>query len=141
MLVPFRQLSLNFMVKAIWFKVSKELSCTKALDVIDAELNSLVEVANFINISTMISWQLMIHTALAHFISANIKMVSKFEYDQLKDAVSLELFIALLIDHQSQIRNHPIRGPDAFAWDYYQQSGGFDQNAHFLFGRASQHRN
>jgi len=129
------------MVKAIWFKVSKELSCTKALDVIDAELNSLAEVASFINISTMISWQLMIQTALAHFISADINMVPKFEYNQLKDTASLELFIALLIDHQSQIRNHPIRGPDAFAWDYYQQSGGSKKNAVLLFGRASQHRN
>jgi hypothetical protein len=141
MLVPFRQLSLNFMVKAIWFKVSRELSFTKALDVIEAELNSLGEVANFINISTMISWQQMILTALAHFISADINMVSKFQYDQLKNTASLELFIALLINHQSQIRNHPIRGPDAFTWDYYQQSGGSKKNSVFLFGRASQHRN
>ncbi len=84
MLVPFRQLSLDFMVKAIWFKVSKKFSYTKALDVIEAELNSLGEVASFINISTMISWQLMIQTALGLFISADINMVSKSQYDQLK---------------------------------------------------------
>jgi len=129
------------MVKAIWFKVSRELSYTKALDVIEAELNSLGEVANFINISTMISWQRMIQIALAHFISADINMVSKFQYDQLKNTASLELFIALLINHQSQIHNHPIRGPDAFTWDYYQQSGGSKENTVLLFGRASQHRN
>jgi len=141
MLVPFRQLSLDFMVKAIWFKVNRKLSCTKALDVIEAELNSLGEIANFINISTMISWQQMILTALGLFISTDINIVSKFQYDQLKNTASLELFIALLINHQSQIRNHPIRGPDALTWDYYQQSGGSKQNAVFLFGRASQHRN
>lgn len=139
-LVPFRQLSLDFMVRAIWFKVSRHLSYTKALDVIEAELNSLGDIANFINISTMMSWQRMILTALAHFISTDISMVSKSQYDQLKNTASLELFLALLINHRSQISNHPIRGPDDFAWDYYQQSGGSKQNAVFLFGRASQHR-
>jgi len=94
----------------------------------------------------MMSWQHMILTALALFtcdlqvISANISMVSKPQYDQLKNTASLELFLALVINHQSQINNHPIRGPDAFTWDYYQQSGGSEQNAMFLFGRASQHR-
>jgi len=128
------------MVRAIWFKVSRHLSYTKALDVIEAELNSLGDIANFINISTMMSWQRMILTALALFISADISMVSKSQYDQLKNTASLELFLALLINHRSQISNHPIRGPDDFAWDYYQQSGGSKQNAVFLFGRASQHR-
>ena len=145
-LVPFRQLSLDFMVRAIWLKVSRHLSYTKALDVIEAELNFLGDVANFINISSMMSWQHMILTALALFtcdlqvISADISMVSKPQYDQLKNTASLELFLALVINHQSQINNHPIRGPDAFTWDYYQQSGGSEQNAMFLFGRASQHR-
>lgn len=139
-LVPFRQLSLNFMVRAIWLKVSRHLSYTNALDVIEAELNSLGDIANFINISTMMSWQRMILTALALFRSADISMVSKSQYDQLKNKASLELFLALLINHPSQISNHPIRGPDAFTWDYYQQSGGSKKNAVYLFGRASQHK-
>lgn len=128
------------MVRAIWFKVSRHLSYTKALDVIEAELNFLGDVANFINISTMMSWQRMILTAFALLIPADISMVSKFQYDQLKNTASLELFLALLINYRSQISNHPIRGPADFAWDYYQQSGGSKQNAVFLFGRASQHR-
>jgi len=85
----------------------------------------------------MISWQLMIQTALGLFISADINMVSKSQYDQLKNTASLELFIALLIDHQSQIRNHPIRGPDAFALDYYQQSGGSRKTLPLFAGHLS----
>ena len=139
-LVPFRQLSLDFMVRAIWFKVSRHLSYTRAMDVIEAELNHLGDVANFINISTMMSWQRMILTALALFISTDISMVSKSHYEQLKNIADLNFFLDILINHQSQISNHPIRGPDAFTWDYYQQSGGSKQNAVYLFGRASQHR-
>ncbi len=141
-LVPFRQLSLDFMVRAIWFKVSRHLSYTRALDVIADELNHLGDVANFINISTMTSWQRMILTALELFTSANIiNMVSKSHYNQLQNSASLKLFLDLLKNHQSQSSNHPIRGPTAFAWDYHQQSGGSEQRAFFLFGRASQHRN
>ena len=140
-LVPFRQLSLDFMVRAIWFKVSRHLSFTRAMDVIEDELNCLGDVADFINISTMMSWQLMILTAFGLFMSADVNMVSKFSYEQLQNTDDLKLFLEILINHQSQTSNHPIRGPDAFAMDYYQQSGGSEQHAVFLFGRASQHRN
>lgn len=140
-LVPFRQLSLDFMVRAIWFKVSRHLSFTRAMDVIEDELNCLGDVADFINISTMMSWQLMILTAFGLFMSADVNMVSKFSYEQLQNTDDLKLFLEILINHQSQSSNHPIRGPNAFAMDYYQQSGGSEQHAVFLFGRASQHRN
>lgn len=140
-LVPFRQLSLNFMVKAIWFKASRHLSFTRAMDVIEDELNFLGDVADFINISTIMSWQRMILTACELFMSADINMVSKSHYERLQDTVGLKLFLEILINHQSRNINYPIRGPDAFAWEYYQQSGGSEQNAVFLFGRASQHRN
>ena len=111
------------------------------MDVIEAELNCLGDVADFINISTMMSWQLMILTAFGLFMSADVNMVSKFSYEQLQNTDDLKLFLEILINHQSQSSNHPIRGPNAFARDFYRQSGGTDQCAPFLFGRASQHRN
>jgi len=145
-LVPFRQLSLDFMVRAIWFKVSRVLSLTRVMDVIEDELNNLGDVADFINISTMMSWQRMILTALALFtcdlqvMSADVNMVSKSHYEQLQDTGGLKIFLGILINHQSHNSNNLIRGPDAFARDYYRQSGGSKQNAVFLFGRASQHK-
>jgi hypothetical protein len=152
-LVPFRQLSFNFMARAVWLKVSRHLSFTRAMDVIEDELNFLDDVADFINISTMMSWQRMILAAFELFISVDINMVSKFHYEQLQDTADLKLFLDLLINHNLKVTrkslsgNYPIRGPDAFAWEYYQHSGGSEQNAVFLrvtfrlFGRASQHRN
>lgn len=112
-----------------------------AMDVIENELNCLGDVADFINISTMMSWQRMILTAFGLFMSADVNMVSKFSYEQLQNTGDLKLFLEILINHQSQNSNHPVRGPDAFARDYYQQSGGSEQHAVFLFGSASQHRN
>ncbi len=137
-LVPFRQLSLDFMVKAMWFKVSRHLSWTRALDVIESELNNLDDIADFINVSTMISWQRMILAALELFIPAN--MVSKAHYEQLQNTGGLKLFLEIIINYQSKSSNHPIRGSTAFALDYYQQSDGSEQCVVFLFGRASQHR-
>jgi len=140
-LVPFRQLSLNFMVKAVWFMVNKHLSLPRLIDVIEDELNHLDDVADFINIRAILSWQRMVILAFSLFLSADVNMVSKLQYEQLQNTDNLQPFLDLLINHQSRINNHPIRGPDAFAWDYYQQTGGIEQNAFFLFGRASQHRN
>ena len=138
-LVPFRQLSLKFMVMAIWIKVNRKLSLTSALDAIEQELNHLGDVADFINISTMASWQQMILTAFTLFLSGDIKMVSGEQVTSLQDG-DIGLFLNILIHHKTRNVQYPIRGPDGFAWDFYQQSGGSDQCAPFLFGLASQHR-
>ena len=84
---------------------------------------------------------LLVILAFSLFLSADVNMVSGLQHEQLQNTDNLQSFPELLINHQSRINNQPIRGPDAFAWDYYQQSGGIEQNAFFLFGRASQHRN
>ncbi len=67
-------------------------------------------------------------------------MVLPPHHKQLQDAFDIKLFLEILFKHKSQTTGPSIRGPDAFALDFYEQSGGFEQNAHFLFGRASQHR-
>jgi hypothetical protein len=139
-LVPFRSLSLNFMVIAVWIRISRQLSLTRAMDTIEEELNNLGDVANFINISTMISWQLMIQTGLELFCLTDNNMVSPSKYEQLQDT-ELKLFLEIIIHHQIHINHHPIRGPDAFAWDFHQQQvGKTDHCNSFLFGWASQHR-
>lgn len=137
-LVPFLQLSLKFMVLATWLRLSRCLSLTDALDAIENELNNLDDIADFINISTMRSWERMIMSAVTLFISTDIGMVPKSKYEQL-DSYGLTLFLKIIIHHKSTISD-PIRGPDAFAWDFYQQCDGTDQCAPFLFGQASQHR-
>jgi len=139
-LVPFRQLSLKFMVLAIWIRVSRQLSLTGALDVIENELNHLEDIADFINISTMLSWERMMLAAVTLFVSTDVNLVSESQYGQLQDTESLTQFLEIIIHHQSKISDHPIRGPDAFAWDFHQQCGGTDQCAPFLFGLASQHK-
>jgi hypothetical protein len=138
-LVPFLQLPLKFMVLATWIRLSRSLSLTDALNTIEDELNNLGDIADFINISTMRSWERMIMSAVTLFISIDIDIVPESQYEQL-DSEGLMLFLKILIHHKSTISDHPIRGPDAFAWDFYQQCGGTDQCALFLFGQASQHR-
>jgi len=140
-LVPFRQLTLDFMVKAIWLKVSQNLSLTRAMDVIEKKLNKLDDVADFINISTILSWQQMILTAFTLFtcdlqVLTDINMVSKSQYEQLHDIAELHLFLKILAQYDSCKTqfSYPVRGPDAFAIDYFQQFNVF------LFGKSSQHR-
>ncbi|MBT9437937.1 MAG: hypothetical protein JRD93_16465 [Deltaproteobacteria bacterium] len=140
-LVPFRQLTLKFMVLAVWIRLGRHLSFTGALDAIEEELNSLGDIAEFINISTLMSWERLIRAAFKLFLSTDINILCKSQYEKIiADETGLLLFLELLREYKSGNTNNPIRGPDAFAWDFYQQSGGTDQLALFLFGRASQHR-
>jgi hypothetical protein len=133
------------MVLAIWLKVSREVSWTTALDIIEHELNHLGDVADFINIASMAAWQRMILTAFTLFtcdrqvISEDMNLVDSNNVVRLHEG-DTKLFLSILIHYQSRLSQYPIRGPDGFAWDFYQQSGGSDQCAPFLFGTASQHR-
>lgn len=140
MLVPFHQLSLNFMIKAVWLRLSRRLSLSKALDAIEIELNHLEDVADFINISTLLFWQQMILMAFVRFLSSDPNIAPQINHEQLLEINGFENFIEILLTYQSRNDGTPIRGPDAFALDFYHQSGGVEKNAHFLFGRASQHR-
>lgn len=140
MLVPYRRLSLKFMVLATWIRFSQLLSLTRALDVIESELNHLEDVADFINISSMISWEWMIRKGALLLLSSKINLVPAIQYEDLRDTVKFSRFLETIIHHKNRIGNHTIRGPDAFACDFYQQSGGTERCAYFLFGLASQHR-
>jgi len=141
-LVPFRQLTLKFMVLAVWLRLGRQLSLTSALDDIEEELNHLGDIAEFINISTVMSWERLIRAAFELFLSTNINMLCNIQYEKITaDETSLLPFLELLKKYKSRNMNNPIRGPDAFAWDFYQQSGGTNKLVPFLFGKASQHRN
>lgn len=139
-LVPYRRLSLKFMVLAVWLRISNHLSLTSALDAIENELNHLEDVADFINISSMLSWEQMVLFGARLLLSSDIDLVPELQYGQFFDIKELSPFLRIIIHHKTRVNGHLIRGPDAFAWEFYQQSGGTDQCARFLFGRASQHR-
>lgn len=140
MLVPYRQLSLKFMVLATWIRISRHLSLTSALDTIESELNHLEDIADFINISSVISWECMIRAGAMLLLSSKIDLASAIQYEQLLDIEKFSRFLETVLCHKIRIGDSMIRGPDAFARDFYQQSGGTDQCAPFLFGLASQNR-
>lgn len=140
-LVPFRQLTLKFMILAVWIRLSRKTSFTRALDNIEEELNNLADVAVFINVSTVMSWERLVRSAFELFLALNFSKPCNFQHKEITaDEKGLLLFIETIIEYKSRCTNNPIRGPDIFAWDFYQQSGGAGQLALFLFGRASQHR-
>jgi len=128
------------MIQAVWLRLSRRLSLFEAMDVIEVELNHLKDVADFINISSLLFWKQMILIALGCFLSSDTRIASQINHEQLHGGDGFENFIKILLTYQSRNDCTPIRGPDAFALDFYQQSGDVEKNAPFLFGRASQHR-
>lgn len=140
MLAPYHRLPLQFMVQVMWIKVSRHLSLTKTLEVVEKELNHLEDIVDCISVTSITSWEKMILAALSLFLSTDIHMISTSQYKKLQVTKGLNLFLEIIINYQSEISNHSIRGPDVFAWDFYQKSGGTDECAFFLFALTSQHR-
>ena len=144
-LVPYRQLSLKFIILSLYIRLHQGLTLEKSITVIEKEYPSLQnfgDIVTFLSVSAQIEWEKIVMSALALFISRDIGIVKKELYVKMKDDPNkgLILFLELAIEYESSHENPSIRGPDSFAWDFYRLSGGADQLAPFLFGTASQQR-
>lgn len=117
-------------------RLEKHLSLTGTLDAIETELNNLEDVAEFINISSLMSWERLIEAAFELFLSTHILMAYKSQYgEKATSKKALLLFLKTLMEYQYTIVINPIRGPDAFVLFFYQQSGGAAQLAFFFLVR------
>jgi hypothetical protein len=82
-LVPFRQLTLKFMVLAVWIRLSRGTSFTIALDNIEEELNNLADIADFINVSTLMSWERLIKSAFEFFLLLNSNEPFNLQHEEI----------------------------------------------------------
>jgi len=53
----------------------------------------------------------------------------------------LKIFLKFSLEFECNKVDPSVRGPCALGYDFYLASGGYEKNAHFLFGTASQFRN
>ncbi|ETR70494.1 MAG: hypothetical protein OMM_03198 [Candidatus Magnetoglobus multicellularis str. Araruama] len=145
MLIPYHRLSLPFMIYAIQLKFQKQISYSKLTQALDLEFESFYELSGldyFINIHSLFTCKAIITLALNIFIQSGITTIidSKQYQNIYNDKNQPFEFIQLLLSFRYEYNGQTLFGPVAFAWIFYQESGGTKKNAPFLFGKASQHR-
>ena len=140
-LVPYRQLTLKFMILALWLRLSEKLSLFAAMDAIEKELvNFEADIADFVSIAAQLQWEKLIKAALNLFVMSKLCRQERFSIVADACEKGLISFLKMALEYRSQQRDPAIRGPDALAWDFFHFNGGGKEAAPFLFGRASQHR-
>ena len=140
-LVPYRQLTLKFMILALWLRLSEKLSLFTAMDAIENELVDFEEdISGFVSIAAQLEWERLIKAAFSRFVKSKPWHQEGFSIVENVCERGLLSFLKMALEYQSQQSDPPIRGPDGLAWDFYQLNGGAEQLAPFLFGTASQHR-
>ena len=141
-LVPYRQLTLKFMILALWLRLSEKLSLFTAMDAIEKELVNFEEdIAEFLSIAAQLEWEKLIKAAFSRFIMSKLCNQERFSIVEEAAEKRLFSFLKMALEYKSQQSDTAIRGPDGLAWDFYQLNGGAKELAPFLFGTASQHRN
>lgn len=135
-LVPYRKLSLMFMVLSVLIRVKGKLSLLRSLDVIAEELCSLSGDIGFIHESALMDHELILVIAAQRFWKSAVlfSMAPVFPVNQ-----SLSGFLEYCESYCS-IRDESIRGPPGLAWDYYIHNKGRGIFGAFLFGVPSQER-
>jgi hypothetical protein len=71
------------MVLAVWIRLSRKMSLTKTLDCIEEELNNFSDIVNFINISTLMSWEQLVRSAFELFLSLNSNNSFNFQHKEI----------------------------------------------------------
>ena len=111
-LVPYRRLTLRFLVLAVSLRLTQRLSLFDAMNAIENTLINLSDIGGFLSIASQLEWEKMMKLA----------------------------FLQMAIEYRPREADPPIRGPDGLNWDFYHSTGGSTERAPFLFGTASQHR-
>jgi hypothetical protein len=141
-LVPYRQLTLKFMILALWLRLSNKLSLFDAMDAIEEALVNFEEdIAGFLSIAAQLEWEKMIRAGFCRFAVSNMSNQEQVSIMKKAPEKGLFSFLKMAFAYKCRQTNAPIRGPDGLAWDFYKLNGGAGKLASFLFGTASQHRN
>ena len=141
-LVPYRELTLKFMVLALWLRLRDKLSLFAAMDAIEQELvNFEADVGDFVSIAAQLQWEKLIRAGFYRFLVSDLITEDQIALISKAPEKGLIVFLNVALGYQSQRNDASIRGPDGLAWDFYKLNGGGNKLAAFLFGTASQHRN
>jgi hypothetical protein len=141
-LVPYRQLTLKFMMLALWLRLRDQLSLFAAMDAIEEKLvNFEADVGDFVSIAAQLQWEKLIKAGFYRFLVSDMITEEQIALINKAPEKGLIVFLKMMFGYQSQRSDAPIRGPDGLAWDFYKLNGGGNKLASFLFGTASQHRN
>jgi len=140
-LVPYRQLTLKFMILAVLLRFRKKLSLFNAMDAIENTLVNFEDIANFLSVASQLEWEKMIKSAFRRFVLSDMSNHKQFSIMKEVPEKGLVAFLEMAVEYKARKANPPIGGPDGLDWDFYHSNGGSNELAPFLFGTASQHRN
>ena len=139
-LVPYRQLTLRFLILAVSLRLKEGLSLFDAMNAIEDTLGNLADIGDFLSIASQLQWEKMMKLALGRFIISDMSKQQQFSIVRQMPEEGLVAFLQVAIEYRTRQADPPIRGPDGLNWDFYHSSGGSTELAPFLFGTASQHR-
>ncbi|MBN2029609.1 hypothetical protein JW824_05135 [bacterium] len=135
-LVPYRKLSLMFMVLSVLIRVKGKLSLLRSLDVIAEELCSLSGDIGFVHESALMDHELILAIAAQRFWKSAVLFSTAPDFP---DNQSLYGFLEYCESYCS-VRNKSIRGPPGLSWDYYILNKAHGRFGSSLFGAPSQDR-
>lgn len=136
-LVPYSKYSIPFIIKALEARHEEGLSIYKLQEYLDTFYREVIS----IGAEHLLRFKDLMNEALEKI------MISPY-YQTLKDEVRYESteegYFKIFLKFSKKFECHKvdpsIRGPCALGYDFYLTSGGYGNNAHFLFGTASQFR-
>ena len=139
-LVPFRKLSLLYMVLSVLIRIKRKLSLLESLDVIAAELCTRTQDILFVHEPALTDHEMIMRLASRRLWKSADLFSETADFPGDSGEQLLLRFLEYCTNYSSN-RAESIRGPPGLAWDYYilnKESGRFGV---FLFGVPFQGRN
>lgn len=141
-LIPYRQMTIFFIILTIFLKLQRNLSAIKTLETLESLFSDSYIVATYLSRWALYQWELLIMDAFERFIESDFHKSHPFRHI-IRSEIPRERFFGFLklaIMHMSPNLSAPKGGPEELGFDFYLSNDGPVQLALFLFGVASQHR-
>jgi len=139
-LVPFRKLSLLYMVLSVLIRIKRKLSLLKTLDVIAAELCTGTPDILFVHESALTDHERIMRIAMRRLWKSADLFSEAADFPGDSGERSLLWFLEYCTNYSSNCAES-IRGPPGLSREYYILNKRHGRYGAFLFGVPSQDRN
>lgn len=147
-LIPYRPLSLTFLVLAVLMRMQRaRLSLSRVADQVEEELVDMEEEVFFVSAEALSSWSQLLRLGFWRYLDSGLRLLqevadrsSSTSTPRTDAPLSFQDFLEGAMDYRGSGPEARARGPDVLAGDFFRLAAGPQSIAQFLFGTASQHR-
>lgn len=139
-LVPYRRLSLLFMLLAVYQWLGSRVSTLRTSSAIESCYWQHIDQVGYVYASALKLWRELLNEGVDRLFRVGASRMGLAELEKIVESERLNMSLELICGEKAGRTVARARSPDELVWRYHLMMGGDKGGGYFLFGRPSQER-